>query len=33
MPAHLELSPEKLDELIAYFEAMRARKHDPHVAP
>jgi len=33
MPAHLELSPEKLDELIAYFEAMSTRKHDPHQAP
>ncbi len=33
MPAHLELSPAQLDELIAYFEAMSTRKHDPHRAP
>jgi mono/diheme cytochrome c family protein len=33
MPAHLELSPGQLDELIAYFEAMSTRKHDPHRAP
>lgn len=29
MPAHPELEDEDLDALIAYFQAMRARKHDP----
>lgn len=29
MPAHLHLSPQDLDALIAYFEAMKAQKHDP----
>jgi mono/diheme cytochrome c family protein len=29
MPAHPELDDEDLDALIAYFQAMRARKHDP----
>ncbi len=33
MPAHPNLSPAQLDELIAYFEAMSSRKHDPHTAP
>jgi mono/diheme cytochrome c family protein len=33
MPAHLNLSPAQLDELIAYFQAMSSRKHDPHRAP
>lgn len=29
MPAHERLTDTQLDALIAYFEAMRARKHDP----
>lgn len=29
MPSHPHFSPADLDALIAYFEAMRARKHDP----
>lgn len=33
MPAHPQLSPAQLDELIAYFEAMSTRKHDPHKTP
>ncbi|HBZ68727.1 MAG TPA: hypothetical protein DEP35_02840 [Deltaproteobacteria bacterium] len=33
MPAHLDLSSARLDELIAYFEAMSTRKYDPHRAP
>jgi len=30
MPAHPQLSDADLDALIAYFEAMRTRKHDPN---
>ena len=33
MPAHPKLKPAELDELIAYFEAMSSRKHDPHRTP
>jgi mono/diheme cytochrome c family protein len=33
MPAHLHLSDADLDAIVAYFEAMRARKHDPRVQP
>lgn len=33
MPAHPDLTPAQLDGLIAYFEAMRERKHDPRAAP
>jgi mono/diheme cytochrome c family protein len=33
MPAHPNLSPAELDGLIAYFEAMKSRKYDPHPAP
>jgi hypothetical protein len=29
MPANPHLTPAQLDGLLAYFEAMRARKHDP----
>ncbi|HUE37934.1 MAG TPA: cytochrome c [Candidatus Binatia bacterium] len=29
MPAHRELSDAQLDQLIAYFTAMKAQKHDP----
>ncbi len=29
MPAHPHLSPQQLDALLAYFDAMRERKHDP----
>lgn len=29
MPTHLDLSEAQLDDLLRYFEAMRARKHDP----
>ncbi len=29
MPAHLDLTPQDLDTLIAYFQAMATRKHDP----
>ena len=29
MPAHLHLSNKDLDALVAYFEAMKSRKHDP----
>ena len=29
MPAHPGLSPVDLDALLAYFEAMKSRKHDP----
>lgn len=33
MPAHPALSDRQLDDLIAYFTAMRDRKHDPGRAP
>jgi mono/diheme cytochrome c family protein len=33
MPAHLHLSDADLDAIVAYFEAMRARKHDPRARP
>lgn len=33
MPAHLDLSDQQLDALIAYFTAMQALKHDPGHAP
>jgi cytochrome c2 len=33
MPAHPELSAADLDALIAYFQAMKGLKHDPHRAP
>ena len=33
MPAHPNLSPAELDELIAYFEAMKSRKYDPQHVP
>jgi mono/diheme cytochrome c family protein len=33
MPAHEYLSDGDLDALIAYFRAMRARKHDPNAGP
>lgn len=33
MPPHPDLSEADLDALIAYFEAMRDRKHDPRKAP
>jgi hypothetical protein len=33
MPSHLNLSAGQLDELIAYFEAMKSRKYDPHRTP
>jgi hypothetical protein len=29
MPAHPHLRADELDGLLAYFHAMRARKHDP----
>jgi mono/diheme cytochrome c family protein len=29
MPSHEDLSPSDLDALIAYFRAMKERKHDP----
>jgi mono/diheme cytochrome c family protein len=29
MPAHPDLTPQQLDALLAYFDAMAARKHDP----
>ncbi len=32
MPAHEHLGPADLDALIAYFQAMRDRKHDPRAA-
>ena len=32
MPAHRDLSEAQLDALIAYFEAMAQRKHDPEPA-
>ncbi len=32
MPAHRHLSGSQLDALVAYFEAMKARKHDPRPA-
>jgi mono/diheme cytochrome c family protein len=32
MPAHPNLSPQQLDALLAYFDAMRERKHDPRSA-
>jgi mono/diheme cytochrome c family protein len=32
MPSHEHLSPADLDALIAYFRAMRDRKHDPRTA-
>jgi mono/diheme cytochrome c family protein len=32
MPAHRHLSAAQLDALIAYFEAMKTRKHDPRPA-
>ena len=32
MPANPHLTPEQLDGLIAYFTAMRERKHDPRRA-
>jgi len=33
MPSHEHLTPADLDALIAYFRAMRDRKHDPKAAP
>jgi len=33
MPAHPSLTDQQLDELIAYFSAMKDRKHDPGAAP
>jgi mono/diheme cytochrome c family protein len=33
MPAHPNLSPAELDDLIAYFEAMKSRKYDPQHVP
>jgi len=32
MPPHPDLTPKQLDELVAYFDAMAARKHDPRSA-
>jgi hypothetical protein len=32
MPANPHLTPAQLDGLVAYFEAMRERKHDPRAA-
>ena len=29
MPAHRHLSDAQLDALLAYFQAMKSRKHDP----
>jgi cytochrome c1 len=33
MPPHPHLSDADLDDLVAYFAAMRERKHDPDAAP
>jgi hypothetical protein len=33
MPAHPHLSDRQLDELVAYFTAMRSLKHDPRRTP
>lgn len=33
MPAHPDLSDDDLDDLLAYFDAMRDRKHDPRKSP
>jgi hypothetical protein len=33
MPAHPDLTPTDLDNLVAYFDAMKHLKHDPGRAP
>ena len=33
MPAHPGLSDQDLDDLVAYFQAMRFQKHDPATKP